>query len=111
LDFREAITLIRHATIIIPTGTIGDRTTLIPSHIHITVATDTPRTTGVELTTAIIAIVITTAIELIVGDLGSHGNADVLNDIYSIGSTLNHNFQGSGKDDACKIITVAAGGV
>ena len=23
-----------------------------------------------------------------VGDLGSHGNADVLNDIYSIGSTL-----------------------
>jgi len=75
------------------------------------VATDTPRTTGVELTTAIIAIVITTAIELIVGDLGSHGNADVLNDIYSIGSTLNHNFQGSGKDDACKIITVAAGGV
>jgi len=64
LDFREAITLIRHATIIIPTGTIGDRTTLIPSHIRITVATDTPRTTGVELTTAIIAIVITTAIEL-----------------------------------------------
>jgi hypothetical protein len=46
-----------------------------------------------------------------VGDLGSHGNADVLNDIYSIGSTINHNFQGSGKDDACKIITVAAGGV
>jgi len=68
LDFREAITLIRHATIIILTGTIGDRTTLIPSHIRITVATDTPRTTGVELTTAIIAIVITTAIELIVGD-------------------------------------------
>ena len=46
-----------------------------------------------------------------VGNPGSHGNADVLNDIYSIGSTLNHNFQGSGKDDACKIITVAAGGV
>ena len=64
LGSQEAITLIRHATIIIPTGTIGDRTTLIPSHIHITVATDTPRTTGVELTTAIIAIVITTAIEL-----------------------------------------------
>ena len=46
-----------------------------------------------------------------VGDLGSHGNADVLNDICSIGSTLTHNFQGSGKDDACTIITVAAGGV
>ena len=46
-----------------------------------------------------------------VGDLGSHGNADVLNDICSVGSTLNHNFQGSGKDDACKMITVAAGGV
>ena len=64
MDFRAATPLIRHATIIIPTGTIGDRTTLIPSHIHITVATDTPRTTGVELTTAIMAIVITTAIEL-----------------------------------------------
>ena len=51
-------------TAIIPTGTIGDRTTLIPSHIRITVATDTPRTTDVELTTAIITIVITTAIEL-----------------------------------------------
>jgi len=46
-----------------------------------------------------------------VGDPGSHGNADVLNEICSIGSTLNHNFQGSGKDDACKIITVAVGGV
>jgi hypothetical protein len=65
LGSQAAITLTRHATIIIPTGTIGDRTTLIPSHIRIiTVATDTPRTTGVELTTAIIAIVITTAIEL-----------------------------------------------
>jgi hypothetical protein len=46
-----------------------------------------------------------------VEDPGSHGNADVLNEICSIGSTLNHNFQGSGKDDACKIITVAVGGV
>lgn len=46
-----------------------------------------------------------------VGDLGSHGNAEVLNDIYSVGSTLNNSFQESGKDDACKIITVAAGGV
>ena len=47
----------------------------------------------------------------LVGDLGSHGHADVLNDICSVGSTLNHNFRGSGKDDACKIITVGAGGV
>ena len=46
-----------------------------------------------------------------VGDPGSHGNAYVLNDIYSVGSTINLNFQESGKDDACKIITVAAGGV
>ena len=46
-----------------------------------------------------------------VGDLASYGNADVLNDICSVGSTLNHNFRGSGKDDACKIITVAARGV
>jgi len=46
LDFPAAITLIRHATTI-PTGTIGDRTTLIHSHIRIiTVATDTPRTTA-----------------------------------------------------------------
>src|SRR5206468_6433507 len=36
----------------------------IPSHIRITVATDTPRTTGVELTTAIIAIINTNTIEL-----------------------------------------------
>ena len=65
MDFREAITLIRHATIIIPTGTIGDRTTLIPSHIRITtVATDTPGITGVEVTTATIAIIIDTTIEL-----------------------------------------------
>jgi len=65
LDFREAITLIRHATIIIPTGITGGRTTLIPSHIHITtVATDTAGITGVELITATIAIIITTTIEL-----------------------------------------------
>ena len=64
MDSPAATPLIRRTLIIIPTGTIGDRTTLIPSHIRITVATDTPRTTGVELTTAIIAIVITTAIEL-----------------------------------------------
>ena len=56
---------IRRATIIIPMGTTDDRTTLILSRIHIiTVAPDTPRITDVELTTAIIAIIITTAIEL-----------------------------------------------
>jgi hypothetical protein len=64
LGFREAITLIRHATIIIHTDITGDRTTLIPSHIRITtVATDTPGITGVELTPATIAIIITTTIE------------------------------------------------
>jgi len=46
-------------------GTIGDRTTIILNHIHIiTLVTDTPGITGVELTTAIIATIITTAIEL-----------------------------------------------
>jgi hypothetical protein len=46
-------------------GTTGGRTTLILSHIRIiTVAPDTPGITGGELTTAIIAIIITTAIEL-----------------------------------------------
>ena len=65
LGSQEAITLIQHATIIIPTGTIGGRTTLILSHIHIiTVATDTAGITGVELITATIAIIITTTIEL-----------------------------------------------
>ena len=56
---------IRRAIIIIPTGTTGGRTTLILSHIRIiTLAPDTPRITGVELTTAIIVIIIATAIEL-----------------------------------------------
>ncbi len=65
LDSPAAFTPIRHATIIIPTGITGDRTTLIPSHIRITtVATDTPGITGVEVTTATIAIIIDTAIEL-----------------------------------------------
>ncbi len=65
MDFREAITLIRHATIIILTDTIGDRTTLIPNHIRITtVATDTAGITGVGLIIATIAIIITTTIEL-----------------------------------------------
>ena len=46
-------------------GITGGRTTLILSHIRIiTLAADTPRITGVELTTATIAIIITTAIEL-----------------------------------------------
>jgi hypothetical protein len=66
LDFREAITLIQRAIIIFPTGITGGRTTLIPSHIRIiTVATDTGGITGVELSTATIAIIITTTIELI----------------------------------------------
>jgi hypothetical protein len=65
LDFRAAITPIQRATIIIPTGTTGGRTTLIPNRIHIiTVATDTAGITGVELTTATIVIIITTTIEL-----------------------------------------------
>jgi hypothetical protein len=65
LDFREAITLIQRAIIIIPTGTTGGRTTLIPSHTRIiTVAPDTPGITGAELITATIAIIITTTIEL-----------------------------------------------
>jgi len=57
---------IRRATIIIPMGTTDDRTTLILSRIHIiTVAPDTPGIMGVERTTGIIAIIITTAIEMI----------------------------------------------
>jgi hypothetical protein len=64
-DFRAAIMAIRLTTTIIPTGTTGDRTTLIPNHIRITtVATDTAGITGVELTTATIAIIIITTIEL-----------------------------------------------
>jgi hypothetical protein len=56
---------IRRAIIIIPMGTTGDRITLILNRIHIiTVAPDTPGITGVELTTDIIAIIITIAIEL-----------------------------------------------
>jgi len=46
-------------------GTIGSRTTITLNHIHLfTVATDTPGITGVELTTAIIALITTTAVEL-----------------------------------------------
>lgn len=64
-DFRAAIIAIPRIIIIIPMGTTGVRTTLIPSHIRIiTLAPDTPGITGVELTTAIIATIITTAIEL-----------------------------------------------
>ena len=65
LDFRAAIMPIRRPIIIIPMGITGGRTTLILSHIRIiTLAADTPRITGVALTTATIAIIITTAIEL-----------------------------------------------
>ena len=65
LDFRVDIMPIRRPIIIIPMGITGGRTTLILSRIHIiTVAPDTPGITGVELTTAIIAIIITIAIEL-----------------------------------------------
>jgi hypothetical protein len=61
LDFREAITLIRHATIIIHTGTTSGRTTLIPSRIRtITAVRDTPGIMAIGLITAII---ITTTIE------------------------------------------------
>ena len=57
--------LIRHATIITPTGITGGRTTLILNRIHITtVATDTAGITEVELITGTIAIIITTTIEL-----------------------------------------------
>ena len=65
LDFRAATMPIRRPIIIIPMGITGGRTPLILSHIRIiTLAADTPRITGVELTTATIAIIITTAIEL-----------------------------------------------
>jgi hypothetical protein len=65
LDFRAALMPIRRPFIIIPMAITGGRTTLILSHIRIiTLAADTPRITGVELTTATIAIIITTAIEL-----------------------------------------------
>jgi hypothetical protein len=53
---------IRRATIIIHTGTISARITLIPSRIRtITQGRDTPGITGIGLITAII---ITTTIEL-----------------------------------------------
>ena len=56
---------IRRTTIIILMGTTGGRTTAILKRIRIvTQAIDIPGITGVELITATIAIVITTAIEL-----------------------------------------------
>ena len=59
LDFRAAITPIPRAIIIILMGTTGGRTIIILNHIHIiTGAPHTTRITGVELTSAIIAIVI-----------------------------------------------------
>jgi len=64
-DFRAVIMPIRRATIIILTGTTGGRTTTILNRIRIiTLVTDIPGITGVELITAIIANIITTAIEL-----------------------------------------------
>ena len=63
MDSRAATPLIRRTLIIILTGTIGARITLIPSRI-ITLVPDTPGITGVELIPATIAIIITTAIEL-----------------------------------------------
>jgi hypothetical protein len=57
---------IRRATIIIHTGTICARTTLIRSRIRtITQGRDIPGITGIGLITATIAIIITTTIELI----------------------------------------------
>jgi hypothetical protein len=65
LGSQAAITLIRRATIIIPTGITGGRTTLILSHTRIImVAPDTPGITGIGLITVITAIIITTTIEL-----------------------------------------------
>jgi hypothetical protein len=56
---------IRRATIIIHTGTICARTTLIRSRIRtITQGRDTPGITGIGLITAITAIIITITIEL-----------------------------------------------
>jgi hypothetical protein len=64
-DFRAVIMPIRRTTIIILMGITGGRTTLILSLTRIiTLATDIPGITGVELTTVTIAIIITTAIEL-----------------------------------------------
>ncbi len=55
----------RRTIIIILMGITGGRTTLIHSHIRIiTGARHTTRITAVERTTATIAIIITTAIEL-----------------------------------------------
>ena len=55
---------IRRAIIIIPMGTTGGRTTLIPNRIRtITAVRDTLGTMGAELITATIAIIITTTIE------------------------------------------------
>jgi hypothetical protein len=62
LGFRAAIMAIQRAIIIIRMGTTGGRTILIPSRIHI--ITRAPDIMALESTTAIIAIIITTAIEL-----------------------------------------------
>ena len=71
MDFRAAIMAIRRTIIIIPMGTTGGRTTTIHSRIRIiTPVTGTMGITGVELTNVIIAIIITTDIELIFVNAG-----------------------------------------
>ena len=65
LGSRATVMPIQRATIIIPMGTTGGRTTTIHSHIRIiTPVTGTMGITGVELTTVTIAIIIITGIEL-----------------------------------------------
>ena len=75
MDFRAAIMAIRRTIIIIPMGTTGARTTLIHSRIRIiTLVTGAMGITDVELTTATIAIIITTAIELTSLNAGNCSN-------------------------------------
>jgi hypothetical protein len=62
LDFRADIMATQRTTTIIPTGTTGDRTTIILNHIRITTpAPGTPGITGIEftVTTAIITTIAT----------------------------------------------------
>ena len=65
MDFRAATPLIRHATIIIPTGTIGTRisTTIHMPGIHMHII-PLPQAMGTLGTGPTIATIITTAIEL-----------------------------------------------
>ena len=67
MDSRAATPLIPRTLIIIPTGSIGVRTfttILIPTHIRIITAPHTMGAVGTGPTTATIAIIITTVIEL-----------------------------------------------